>query len=97
MEVLKNPQSNLTREALYWHYPHYYQTTSPVSAIRRGNWKLLEFFEDKHIEMYNLDTDIGETTNLAELQPALADLLRRKLHEWRENVAAQAPSPNPDI
>ena len=95
--VFKNPDDRLRRDALYWHYPHYYQTTGPVSAIRRGNWKLLEFFEDDHIELYNLETDLGETTNLAPLQPPLADLLRRKLTEWRQTVNAAMPQTNPDF
>ncbi|MCZ6675489.1 MAG: sulfatase-like hydrolase/transferase, partial [Verrucomicrobia bacterium] len=95
--LLKEPESRLKRDALYWHYPHYYQTTSPVSAIRRGNWKLLEFLEDGHIELYNLETDLGETQNLAPLQPPLANLLQRKLQEWRANVQAPMPRINPDF
>ena len=57
------------REALYWHYPHYYPTTAPVGAIRRGDWKLLEFFEDGRLELYNLRQDLSESTNLTEKEP----------------------------
>ena len=45
--LLRDPGSSLEREALYWHYPHYYPTTTPVSAVRQGNWKLLEYYEDR--------------------------------------------------
>jgi len=46
--LLTNPAAKLKRQALYWHYPHYYATTGPVSSIRQGDWKLLEYFEDNH-------------------------------------------------
>lgn len=44
--LIRSPETKLTRDTLYWHYPHYYETTTPVSAIRAGDWKLLEYFED---------------------------------------------------
>ncbi|MDA0346185.1 MAG: sulfatase [Verrucomicrobia bacterium] len=95
--LLKRPTTTLERDTLYWHYPHYYQTTSPVSSIRQGKWKLLEFFEDKHLELYNLETDLGETQNLALEHPQLADDLREKLHHWRTEMEAQMPVANPDF
>ena len=58
--LLEKPTAKLKRDTLYWHYPHYYATTSPVSSIRQGDWKLLEYLEDKRIELYNLRKDIGE-------------------------------------
>jgi arylsulfatase A len=94
--LLKNPASTLDREALYWHYPHYYHTTTPVSAMREGKWKLLEFLEDDHLELYDLEADIGETQNLASSEPALATELKRKLHQWRKEVGAPMPRPNPN-
>ena len=66
--VLKNPQTKIEQREMYWHYPHYYNTTTPVSAIRQGDWKLLEFFEDNHVELYNLKDDIGENNNLAKTE-----------------------------
>lgn len=92
--VLKRPATTLERDTLYWHYPHYYQTTSPVSAIRQGKWKLLEFFEDKHLELYNLEEDLGETQNLALNRPQLANDLRQKLQNWRTEVEAQMSAVN---
>ncbi|MGD8501257.1 MAG: sulfatase [Phycisphaerales bacterium] len=93
--LFKNPTTRLEREALCWHYPHYYPTTSPVSSIRQGNWKLLEYFEGNHIELYDLDKDVGEQKDLAEAMPEKAWELRKRLHAWRNAVDAQMPTPNP--
>lgn len=94
--LLRNPSAKLGREELYFHYPHYYPTTTPVSAVRSGPWKLIEFLEDHHVELYNLDKDIGEKDDLAARMPQKAAELRRRLHAWRESVAAQMPKPNPN-
>ncbi|MFZ4985473.1 MAG: sulfatase [Blastocatellia bacterium] len=96
LPLLRNPQTRLERESLYFHYPHYYPTTSPVSAVREGDWKLLEYFEDLHIELYHLREDPGEKNDLAGSQPAQASRLRTRLHEWRRAVNAQLPSVNPN-
>jgi len=95
--VLKEPSAKLDREALYFHYPHYYHTTTPVSAIRARDWKLLEFFEDNHLELYNLHDDLSEKHNLAAEMPDKAAALRDKLHAWRDAVDAALPRPNPDF
>ncbi|MFC1604641.1 sulfatase [Planctomycetota bacterium] len=94
---LKNPAAKLKREFLYWHYPHYYPTTSPVSSIRQGEWKLLEYFEDNHIELYNLKKDIGEQNDLAKAMPEKAEELRKHLDAWRTAVDAQVPKKNPNM
>lgn len=86
---------SLQREAIFWHYPHYHHST-PASAVREGDWKLLEFFEDNRMELYNLKNDIGETNNLARTHPAEAVRLHQRLQNWRESVAAELPVPNPD-
>jgi arylsulfatase A-like enzyme len=89
--------NSLERDALYWHYPHYHPGgATPYGAIRRGDQKLIEFFEDGHTELYDLRKDIGETTNLVEAQPELASSLHAQLIAWREAVGAQMPTPNPD-
>jgi arylsulfatase A-like enzyme len=102
--LLKKPTARLKRKTLYWHYPHYYATTSPASSIRQNNWKLIEYFpadasrgggEDKRIELYNLKKDIGEQNNLVETMPAKAKELRKHLGAWRKAVNAQMPTPNP--
>lgn len=87
----------LGREAIYWHYPHYHPGgATPYGAVREGDYKLIEFFEDQRVELYNLRQDIGETTDLAATQPELAQRLRERLAAWRTAVGAQMPTPNPD-
>jgi arylsulfatase A len=85
----------LAREAVYWHYPHYHNTT-PGGIIRAGDWKLIEYFEDNRVELYNLREDLGETKDLAAASPEKAAGLRKKLADWRTSVGAQMPTPNPD-
>jgi len=93
--LLRQPQSHLARESLFFHYPHYYPTTTPVSAIRSGNWKLMEFFEDQHLELYDLSADPGEKNNLAGSQPERASQLQARLKSWRTEMHAQMPEINP--
>ncbi|HVC94393.1 MAG TPA: sulfatase-like hydrolase/transferase [Pirellulales bacterium] len=83
---------------LYWHFPNYTnQGSRPAGAIREGNWKLVEHFEDGGVELYDLAQDVGETNDLATSEPARADDLRRKLQAWRTRVGAQMPVPNPEF
>ncbi len=93
--LLQNPSATLPREALYFHYPHYYPTTSPVSAIRKGRWKLLEYYEDGRRELYDLSNDLGEQKDLSQSHLDLAKALAEELHAWRHKVNAQEPDPNP--
>lgn len=95
--LLKQPSSKLERDALFFHYPHYYHSTTPVSAVRSGGWKLLEFFEDDHVELYNLRDDLGERHDLANEMPDKVNALRSQLHAWRESVGAALPTVNPDF
>lgn len=88
---------SLNRHALYWHYPHYHGSGHrPGGAIRAGDFKLLEFFEDMRVELYNLSRDIREDHNLASSMPQKVDELRDMLHNWRKAVNAAMPGPNPD-
>jgi uncharacterized sulfatase len=93
--LLTNPAAPLKRDTLHWHLPHYHHST-PASAIRRGGWKLIEFFEDGALELYDLHTDPGETANLATREPARARELQAALAEWRQQVGARMPVPNPN-
>ncbi|MCW5555676.1 MAG: sulfatase [Verrucomicrobiae bacterium] len=90
--LLRQPNARLNRDALYFHYPHYYMTTTPVSAIRAGDWKLLEYFEDHRVELYHLQDDPGETRDLAGQQPTRAAQLRDQLDAWRSAVGAKVPT-----
>jgi arylsulfatase A-like enzyme len=97
---LLRQDGGLQREALFWHYPHYqhYQLggTTPYGAIRMGDFKLIEFFDDMRVELYNLRDDLGEQRNLAAQMPGKADELRTRLRAWRKEVGAQMPARNPD-
>jgi arylsulfatase A-like enzyme len=87
----------LERDTLYWHYPHYgNQGGTPCSAIRSGDLKLIEFFEDHRLELYNLKEDPGEEHNLAKENSGDAARLHEKLVAWREKVGAVLPAPNPE-
>lgn len=92
---LLRQKGKLPDRALYWHYPVYHHST-PAGAIREGDWKLIEFFDDARPELYNLREDIGEQDDLAIQQPAKASELQRKLTAWRKSVDAAMPAPNPD-
>ena len=59
--------------------------------MRQGDYKLIEFDEDRRVELYNLRTDLAETTNLAGQMPELVATLRGKLAAWRKSVGAQMP------
>ncbi|MBT6449112.1 MAG: sulfatase [Verrucomicrobiales bacterium] len=96
LPLLNNPQASLNREALFWHYPHYYPRMTPASAIRAGDWKLIQYYEDNRLELFNLKTDPAETKNLAATQPAKTKALRKKLDAWRKETDAKAPTKNPD-
>ena len=87
----------LERGAIYWHYPHYgNQGSSPGSAVREGEWKLIEWHEDGGVELYNLRDDIGEKKNLAEKYPEVKQRLYEMLKRWRKSVDAKMPSANPN-
>lgn len=92
--LLRAPESNLRRDTLYFHYPHYYATTTPVSALRAGDWKLLEYHETDSIELFNLKDDLGESKDLAAAEPDRAKMLRERLHAWHQDVGAQMPTRN---
>ncbi len=94
---LLHGEASLDRDALFWHYPHYgNQGGTPGSSIRCGDHKLIEFFEDGRLELYNLRDDLSETRDLAHEEPELADTMQRKLAGWREAVEAKLPTKNPD-
>ena len=82
------------RETLYWHYPHYH-IGMPGATIRDGDYKLIEYYETGHMELYNLNEDIGERADLAGKYPEKTAELHRKLETWRQENRARMPSPNP--
>jgi len=94
MVPLLKETGKLKRQAIYWHYPHYHGSGSkPSGAIRAGDYKLIEWYEDNSIELYNLKDDIGERNDLAGKMPEKAAELRRLLHQWLEKTEAKVPTP----
>ncbi len=89
--LLRDPSFEPDREALFFHYPHYYATTSPVSAVRVGDWKLMRYYEDSRVELYDLANDPGESRDLASKRPDLAAALLARLKAWWARVNAQHP------
>ena len=94
MPLLAEPDESLGRNALCWHYPHYYPRMTPGSAIRSGQWKLIHYYEDDRVELYNLQDDPGETRNLATDRPQRVRGLRQQLDLWRTKTEANAPTIN---
>jgi arylsulfatase A len=96
MKLLRG--ESLPARTLYWHFPNYTnQGGRPAGAIREGDWKLVEQFEDNSAELFNLVQDWGETKNLASAEPVRANELRHKLQAWRASVGARMPTPNPEF
>jgi len=94
-------RGKLKREAIFWHFPAYLERyagikepwrSTPAGAIRSGNWKLIEFFEDGKLELYNLKEDIGEKNNLADLMPDKVKELHQMLVSWRQQTNAPVPT-----
>src|SRR5579864_3841904 len=94
---LLTQKGRLKRDAIYWHYPHYSnQGGPPAGAVRKGDYKLIEFYEDGRLELFNLKDDIGERRNLASSEPKKAAELHAMLKRWRESVKAVMPFANPN-
>ena len=86
----------LPERALFWHYPHYgNQGGAPSAAIRRGNWKLIEWMEDQRVELFDLSRDIAEENDLSRREPQRVAALRAELRAWQAKVGATFPTPNP--
>lgn len=93
--LLTKPDEKLARTALHWHYPHYHHDR-PASSIREREWKLIEYLDGSgDLELYHLAADLGEQKNLAEEKQGRVADLRRKLAQWRHEVSARMPIPNP--
>jgi arylsulfatase A-like enzyme len=90
-------KGGIAERALFWHYPHYSnQGGRPCGALRAGDRKLLEFFEDGRLELFHLGRDAGEQEDGAKGDAAAAEALRKRLADWREAVGAQMPVKNPE-
>lgn len=93
--LMQDPNAQLARSALHWHYPHYHHDR-PASCIRERDWKLIEYLDGSgDVELYRIDQDLGETQNLAAQRTGRVADLQRKLKAWRQSVVAEMPIPNP--
>ncbi|MCW1923114.1 sulfatase [Luteolibacter arcticus] len=98
---LKDPaHTKVERDALFWHFPGYLGAgnntwrTKPVSVVRSSQWKLIQSLEDRSLQLYDLEADLGEKNNLASANPEKAQELLGKLDAWREQVKAALPTKN---
>ena len=81
--------------ALFWDYPHYgNQGGAPGAALRRGDWKLIEWYDDNSIELFNLANDIGEKNNRAAEEKTRVESMKSELHAWQKQVGARKAAPN---
>jgi arylsulfatase A-like enzyme len=95
MPILRG--GKLADRPLFWHYPHYSgQGGKPSGAVRLGEWKLIEFYEDGRVELFHLADDVGERRNLANRESGRAKKLRSLLADWRQSTGARMPTPNPN-
>ncbi|MBM3892312.1 MAG: DUF4976 domain-containing protein, partial [Verrucomicrobia bacterium] len=98
--LFRDTGAALKREAIFHHFPGYLGAgentwrTTPVGVITAGDWKLMEFFEDNRLELYNHKDDLGEQKNLTSTMPEKAKELHGKLVAWRQSVNAPMPTPN---
>ncbi len=103
VKLFRNPTARLQRDAIYQHFPGYLGSgpglwrTTPVSLIQVGDWKLMEYLEDGHLELYNLRDDVGETKNLSQTMPDKAKELHTRLVAWRNEVKAPMPIKNEGV
>ncbi len=109
--LLKGTGGFPAERPIFWHFPAYLQSyqvmdeqrdplfrSRPCSVVRLGQWKLHHYFEDNGLELYDLDSDIGETRNLVSVHPGRAAKLYSILDQWRRETGAPVPSsPNPDF
>ena len=88
--------TRLDRTAIYWHYPHYSnQGGFPGAAVRSGDWKLIERFEDGRVHLFDLSNDVGEMNDVADQHPERVAAMKQKLHQWYREVDAKFLQPKP--
>ena len=99
LPLLLNPDNQTVQNRpLFWHYPHFSnQMGRPAGSVRIGDYKLVELYENGILELYNLKDDISEANDLSEEMKTKTKEMYKLLIEWRKNVDAQMPVPNPDF
>ena len=96
LTALLKGEESIDQPVIYWHYPHYHGAgCTPGSSIRMGDWKLVQFYENNHVELYNLRTDIEERRDLTKAFPDTTATMLNMLNQWKHNVHAKIPWINP--
>ena len=80
------------RDTIFFHFPSYIGAGGPSSAMRKGDYKLIEQFESGTVELYDLSKDIGESKNIAKSQPELTKKLYSELLAWHQTTGAPRPT-----
>ncbi len=90
--------NGINREALYWHYPHYgNQGGAPGAAMRMGKWKLIEWYENNTVELFDLEKDMAEQNNVANDFSEIKNRMLGMLHDWQKKQGAVMPTINPSF
>jgi arylsulfatase A-like enzyme len=94
----KTGTDKLKEIPLFWHFPHYsnHGAQSPGGAIRLGDFKLIEYYENNAVQLFNIKADPAEQHDLAKTDTAKVRQLVSMLHSWRKEVNASMPAPNPN-
>ena len=88
---------DVKRPPLFWQYPHYgNQRGTPAAAVRDGKWKLIQWYEGDRFELFDLEADIGESSNVLDANPEVAARLKGELAAWIKAVGAKLPTPAGD-
>lgn len=87
----------INRDAIYWHFPHYsnHGMQSPGGAVRCGDYKLIEYYENNSVQLFDLKEDLGEQNDISASNPKMTNKLRKKLHRWRTSINARMMESNP--
>jgi len=95
---LWNESAELTERPIFWHYPHYSgHGGTPGASVILGRYKLIQFFEEMEVELYDLIDDVSESHNLRDEMPEKAEEMLALLHDWQNSIEVMMPERNPDF
>lgn len=94
--LIADDADQLKPRPIFFHYPHYYETTTPVSSVISDHYKLLKYDEDDQVELYDLESDPYETSNIAVAEPEITQRLMKLLNDWKKQVSVATTQPNPN-
>ncbi|RTE53764.1 DUF4976 domain-containing protein [Arenibacter aquaticus] len=96
LKALMDNRKHEHHKVLLWDYPHYHGSGwTPGQALRKGDWKLIYFYEKDEYELYNIKSDISETNNLVQQNPAKLDELKTELRALNNYLKTKGPKINP--